>query len=80
MPHWVAVIPQVPPLSKVTVFAETVQTEGVVEAKMTGKPDEALALKLNGAEPKVTAGRAEKAMVCASPLTVKLCWTCGAAA
>ena len=79
LPHWVAVIPQVPPLSKVTVFAETVQTEGVVEAKMTGKPDEAVALRVNGAEPKVEAGRAEKVMVCASALTVKLCCTCGAA-
>ena len=51
LPGWVAAIPQVPPVSKVTVFAATLQTEGVVEAKMTGKPDEALALKLNGAEP-----------------------------
>jgi hypothetical protein len=80
LPHWVAVIPQVPPLSKVTVFAETVQTAGVVEAKMTGRPEEAVAVKLNGAEPKVAAGRAAKLMVCVSPLTVKLCCTGVAAA
>jgi hypothetical protein len=75
LPGSVAVIAQVPPLSKVTVFDETVQTAGVVEAKRTGRPEEAVALKLNGAEPKVTAGRAAKLMVCVSPLTVKLCWT-----
>ena len=80
LPGWVAAIPQVPPVSKVTVFAETLQTEGVVEAKMTGSPDEAVALRANGAEPKVEAGRTEKLMVCASPLTVKLCRTGVAAA
>ena len=51
LPGWVAAIAQVPPLSKVTVFDETVQTAGVVEAKRTGRPDEAVAVKLNGAEP-----------------------------
>ena len=51
LPGWVAAIAQVPPLSKVTVFDETVQTAGVVEAKRTGRPEEAVAVKLNGAEP-----------------------------
>jgi len=80
LPAWVAVMPQVPSVRRVTVLPEAEHAEGVVEAKLTGKPDDAVAFKLTGVALKVWLGIGAKVMVCASPLTVKLCWTCGAAA
>ena len=51
MPAWVAVIVQVPISSSVTVEPDTVQTDEVVEAKLTASPDEAVAVTVNGAAP-----------------------------
>jgi hypothetical protein len=45
---------QVPAARIVTVFPETVQTTGVVEAKLTVRPELAVALMVNGAIPTFT--------------------------
>ena len=42
---------QVPLASSDTVLPEIVQVDGVVDAKLTGRPDDAVALRLNGAAP-----------------------------
>jgi hypothetical protein len=52
LPVCVAWMVQVPALTSVTVAPDTVQTAGVVEAKLTVKPDEAVALSGNGPAPK----------------------------
>jgi hypothetical protein len=44
LPVWVALIEQVPAATNVTVLPETVQIEVVVDAKLTGSPEEAVAL------------------------------------
>ena len=36
---------QVPPASRIAVLPETVQTDGVMDAKLTGWPEEALAFR-----------------------------------
>jgi len=43
-----------PTATSVTVVPETVQTAGAIEAKLTARPEEAVALTVNGAgdEPK----------------------------
>ena len=48
LPGWAAWIVQVPVVISVTVLPLTVQTAGVSEAKLTGKPEEAVALTVNG--------------------------------
>ena len=72
LPGWLAVIEQEPPATIVTVLPETVQTEVVVEAKLTARPELAVALTVNGAAPYVTSLSAPNAMVCAAGFTVKL--------
>ena len=52
LPAWVAWMVQAPAAISVTVAPETVQTGAVVEAKLTARPEEAVALTVNGAEPK----------------------------
>ena len=42
---------QAPASSRVTVLPDTVQTLVVVDARLTGRPEEALALTVNGAVP-----------------------------
>jgi hypothetical protein len=37
--------------TRVTVAPDTVQTDDVVEAKLTARPDDAVALRVNGAAP-----------------------------
>ena len=66
MPAWLAVIEQEPPATIVTVLPATVQTEVVVEAKLTGRPELAVALTVNGAAPKLTLPSAPKVIVCAA--------------
>ena len=51
LPAWLAWIEQGPAVSSVTVLPVTVQTSGVVEAKLTGRPELDVALTLNGASP-----------------------------
>src|SRR5208283_4671850 len=67
---------QVPPAASVTVAPETVQTAAVVEAKLTARPEEAVALTVNGAEPKGRFGSAAKVIVWAdNPFCVTaICW------
>ena len=43
---------QVPAAARVTVFPDSVHTAGVTEAKLTGKPELAVALTVNGGVPK----------------------------
>jgi hypothetical protein len=73
-------IEQVPGLTIVTVLADTVHTRSVVEAKLTGKPELAVALTLKGAAPMFTLLSGRNVIVCGVGLTVKLCVTVGAAA
>ena len=51
MPACDARIVQLPAATIVTVLAETVQIVGDCEEKLTGSPDEAVALTANGASP-----------------------------
>ena len=53
----------VPTARMVAVLPETVQTEGVVETKVTGNPEVALALMVKGATPSVTLLRAPNVML-----------------
>jgi hypothetical protein len=69
----------VPEAINVAVVPETVQTLAVVEAKVTPRPDVAVAKSASGA-PTVCVPGFANAMVCASAFTVKLCGTIEAAA
>ena len=51
LPGCFAVIVQVPAASRVTVEPDTVQYPEVRDAELTGKPEEAVALIVNGAVP-----------------------------
>ena len=79
LPAWLAVIEQDPPATIVTVLPATVQTDVVVEAKLTASPELAVAVTVNGETPYVTLLNAPKVIVCDAVLTVKPCDT-GAAA
>jgi len=63
LPPWLASIVQVPTASKVAVFPEIVQMDGVVAAKLTGKPDEAVALRLTDPANSAVDGIEAKVMV-----------------
>jgi hypothetical protein len=63
----------------VTVVPETVQISGVVEAKLTGSPEEAVAEIVNGGEPAGTFPSAPKVIVCVPWRTVNPLITEGAA-
>lgn len=71
LPPWVACTQQVPGAAIVAVEPETVQMEGVVEVKTTGKPEVAEALRSTEA-PVVCAGIAAKVMVWESRVAVPL--------
>jgi len=51
LPVWVAWIVHVPTAASVAVPLDTVQMDGVVEAKLTAKPEVAVALTVNGTLP-----------------------------
>jgi hypothetical protein len=72
---------QVPAVRRVAVVLETVQTLGVVEVKVTARPEVAVALSVSGV-PLIWVGMAPKVMVCAvgAGLTVMFCGTVVAAA
>jgi hypothetical protein len=55
-------------------------TDVIVDAKLTGSPELAVALMENGAIPSVTSLSAPNAIVCDAWVTVKLCSTVAAAA
>ena len=63
LPGCVAWIVQVPVVSSVTVLPLTVQTADVSDAKLTGKPDDAVALTLNGASLTSLSGSGLKVIV-----------------
>ena len=70
LPAWLAVIEHMPRAAIVTVLPETVQTDVVVEAKLTAKPELAVAPIVKGAMPKATLLSAPNVIVCAAGLTV----------
>ena len=70
----------VPPLKIVSVEPDTVQTEVVLEAKTTGRPDEAVACNVMGATPNATDPTALKLMDWLALTTLNQLETCGAAA
>lgn len=67
-------------LTRVTVAPVTVHTGKVVDVKVTGRPEDAVALTRNGAAPDGWFERAPKVMVWLANVTVKCCVTEGAAA
>src|SRR5437867_12034842 len=62
---------QVPTATSVTVEPDTVQTEVVCELKLTGKPELAFALTVNGALPNTRFASAPKVMVWLACVTWK---------
>lgn len=69
MPAWFAAIVQSPAPRIVTVLPETLQTAGVVELNVTGRPEVAVALMVNGGSPKALLPSAPNEMVWAIPTT-----------
>jgi hypothetical protein len=82
LPGCEAVIEQVPAMRNIAVVPLTVQTLVVVEVKLTGNPEVAVATSVSGV-PTVCEPGLAKVIVCArrpDALTVKLCETGVAAA
>lgn len=71
---------QVPAATIVTVLPETVHFDVVVDEKLTARPDDAVALTVNGGFPKVLPASVANVIVCAAFATVKLRSTFGAGA
>ena len=73
---------QIPTATSVTVLPLTEHTVVVSDEKLTGKPDDAVALTVNGADPNTLLLSAPKVIVwlCNALVTVKLWSTFGAAA
>ena len=63
LPAWLALMMQVPTASKIAVLPEAVQSEGVVDAKLIGRPEEAVAFRLTDPVSSAAAGITAKAMV-----------------
>jgi len=64
-PAWLASMMQVPATTRVNVLPLTVQMLGVVDAKLTGRPELAVAVSTGGAVPRVWLPGELKVMVCA---------------
>ena len=79
LPACEAVIVVVPAPTTVTVFPETVATEGFELAKETDRPELAVALSVNGAASSRTVASAPKLMVCEAGFTTSA-WITGGAA
>jgi hypothetical protein len=77
-PAWEAWMVQVPVATSVTVAPETVQTDVVVELKETGRPEEAVAVTVNGSEATLMLERAAKVIVWV-PGEMRNVWSTGAA-
>ena len=80
LPAWLAVTEHAPAPSSVRLVPLTVQTPGVVDARVTVRPEDDVATSAIGAEPKVWFPGEAKVMVCGVGATEKLCWTSVAAA
>ena len=78
-PACAAEMTQVPVLTNVTMFPATVHTPVVVEVKLTGRPELAVALIANGEVPSVAPLSTANAIVWEPRMTVKLPVTAGAA-
>ena len=63
LPACVAWMVQVPAATKVTVAPDTVQTGTVIDAKLTGRKDDAVAETVNGAVPSAMFASAPKVML-----------------
>jgi hypothetical protein len=74
LPAWFAATTQEPTATPVTVLLLTVQIDGVVEVKVTARPEVAVALTVP-VPPTVTAGAAPKVIVWLAGLTVMFCVT-----
>ena len=70
---------QPPVVTNVTVLPDTIHVVGVLEAKLTGSPEDAVAETVKGEEPRERLERGAKLIVWASLVTWKLCVTAGAA-
>jgi hypothetical protein len=70
---------QIPTATKVTVDPETVHTAVVWELKLTARPELAVAVTANGADPNATLDSVPKVIVWAPFVTLKL-WLTGVAA
>ena len=79
LPACAALMAQRPAATSVTILPETVQVVGVVVAKLTGKPDEAVALTGKGGVMMGSFGSAAKLIACGSLVIVKV-WVTGVAA
>ena len=71
-PAWLALMLQVPTATSVSVLPLTVQTLGVVDAKLTAKPELAVATSAGGVVPSVWLPGEVKLMLCAAAPTLKL--------
>lgn len=80
LPACVAWTMQVPWISRDKVLPATEQTEGVVEAKLTGRLELAVADSVNWVETYWGPAMGVKLMVCGAMVTAKLCAAGGAAA
>ena len=72
LPAWLALMEQLPTATSVSVLPLTVQTLGVVEAKLTASPELAVAASAGGVVPSVWLPGEAKLMVCAPAPTLKL--------
>jgi hypothetical protein len=79
LPAWAAWRVQAPTAPSVTVAPDTVHTAGVVDEKLTGSPDDALPLTVNGAAPNARLDSPPKVIVWLPCVTWKL-WLTGVAA
>jgi hypothetical protein len=70
---------QVPTVNMVAVVPETVQTAAVVDAKLTARPEEAVATSVKVGTVSAWLGGCAKVIVCEAMLTVKVCTTLVAA-
>ena len=71
-PAWLAVIAQLPVWRSVSVVPETVQTLAVVEAKLTVRPEVAVADNVSGEAESEALGSAAKLIVWLPEATVML--------
>ena len=80
MPACVACRMQVPAMSSEALPLATVQMVGVVEAKLTGRPEVAVALSVSGDWANVALAGLVKVIVWATAVTVKFLLTAAAGA
>jgi hypothetical protein len=80
LPDWSASIAHEPVLSSVTAVPDTEQMSGVLEVKLTGRPEDAVAATVKDPIPSDLAGIALNVIVWLPCVTVKVSITGAAAA